>query len=129
MGSFISLASLCLFLFSASGQDLMSQRSAAVFLTHFCRSKALRYLSVRFKPTTLCDREHVGAEPPNGQGFIHFFTKTLSVLLKSHLPLQLSLYGQAIVIFTGTNKFHTSVLRAKLKTLLGFFPKCFSHPE
>lgn len=52
--------------------------------------------------------------------FHSFFTKTLSVLLESHLPLQLSLYGQAIVIFVGTNKFHIHVLRAELKILFVF---------
>jgi len=43
------------------------------------------------------------------------------VLLESHFPLQLSLYGQAIVIFIGTKKFHIHVLTAEMETLF-FFP-------
>lgn len=52
--------------------------------------------------------------------FYLFFTKTLSVLLESQLLLQLALFRQAAVIFTGINEFHIHVLRAELKTLFVF---------
>lgn len=51
---------------------------------------------------------------------LFFFTKNFSVLLESHLPLQLCLYEQAIVIFIGASKFHIHVLKAELKTLFVF---------